>query len=336
VKPVAAPPPSATVTPIGSDRHWIARMPPGLFAIPFGLFGLAGAWRRLAAFDVTLAEDVAGGLLRLGTAVLLLLFVLQLMKEFHFRAQVNKDRVHPVHGAMLSLVALSVLMAVTLWLPAAAGARDWALCVTVAALAFQGYVVVCVMPRVATGEVAPDLVTPALYLPLVGGGLIGAMALQALGVNAAAVASFGIGVGAWLLLELRVMNRLFAGPLPPPLQPTLGVEIAPAPVALLSALALWPALPADAVVAGLGVACLPLAAVLARWRWWSSVPFAAGFWSFSFPIAAFAAVIVEATRRSGGHVAIAWAAVAAASLLIAFLLVRTVQLLVQRRLIPPG
>lgn len=335
----AAPQSSATVTPIGTDRHWIARLPPGLFAIPFGLLGLAGAWRRLAAFDLPLAETIAAGLLHAASGVLLMLFVLQLMKEFHFRAQVQKDRAHPVHGAMHSLIPLCVLTSVVLWLPMYPAERDFALAATVVALALQVYVVACVMPRVATGEVAVDLVTPALYLPLVGGGLIGAMALQACGAHGAAVVLFGIGVGAWALLEVRVMNRLFAGPLPPPLRPTLGVEIAPAPVAMLAAITLWPTLPVDVMRIGLGIACVPLAAVLARWRWWSSVPFSAGFWSFSFPIAALAAVVVEITKRGGdaAYLAyVAYAAVAIASVLIAYLAVRTVILLARRRLLPPG
>ena len=208
--------------------------------------------------------------------------------------------------------------------------------ITFAALVLQGVIVCRVVTRVATGDLPADMVTPALYLPPVGGGLIGALALAALGSHRWAVLLFGMGLGAWALLELRVMNRLFAGPLPLPLRPTLGVEIAPAPVATMVAVTLWPTLPGDALLIGLGIACGPLLAVLARWRWWTNVPFSAGFWSFSFPIAAFASVVVETVSRSGWPMEVAYGAVLAATAVIGYLTVRTLALLFRGRLLPPG
>jgi tellurite resistance protein len=77
-------------------------------------------------------------------------------------------------------------------------------------------------------------------------------------------------------------------------------------------------------------------AVLARWRWWTSVPFSPGFWSFSFPVAAFASVVVEAVRRGGWPTEVAFGAVLIASALIAYLAVRTLVLLLRGRLLPPG
>jgi tellurite resistance protein len=200
----------------------------------------------------------------------------------------------------------------------------------------QGVIAWRVVSRIVTGDIPADMVTPALYLPPVGGGLIGALALNALGSHGWAVLLFGMGIGAWALLEARVLNRLFAGPVPPPLRPTLGVEIAPAPVATLVAAALWPELPADVLLIGLGISCGPLIAVLARWRWWTNVPFSAGFWSFSFPIAAFASVIVEAVRRGGWPMEVAYGAVLVATAVIGYLAVRTLVLLFRGRLLPPG
>ena len=327
---------SATVIPIGTGRPWLARLPPGLFAIVFGLLGLAGAWRRLAGVETGYVDAIASGLLYVATALLELLLLLWAIKFLRFRGDVQKDFAHPVQGAMLSLLSLTVLLSVALWLPSYPQYSGVAASVTFAALLLQGIIAWRVVSSVATGAIPADMVTPALYLPPVGGGLIGALALNALGSQQWAVLLFGMGIGAWALLELRVMNRLFAGPLPPPLRPTLGVEIAPAPVATLVAATLWPALPADVLLIGLGISCGPLIAVLARWRWWTNVPFSAGFWSFSFPVAAVAAVVVEAVRRSGWPMAVAHAAVLVASAVIAYLLARTLLLLMRGRLIPPG
>lgn len=331
-----SPPASATVIPIGTGRPWLARLPPGLFAIVFGLLGLAGAWRRLPNSDWAYADIIATALLHVGTGLLELLLLFWAVKFVRFRSDVLKDFAHPVHGAMLSLLSLTVLLSVALWLPIYPKYSEIAASITFAALMLQGVIAWRVVSRVATGDLPADMATPALYLPPVGGGLIGALALNALGSHGWAVLLFGMGIGAWALLELRVLNRLFAGPLPAPLRPTLGVEIAPAPVATIVAATLWPALPADVLLIGLGISCGPLIAVLARWRWWTSVPFSAGFWSFSFPAAAFASVIVEAVRRGGWPLEVAYGAVLAASAVIGYLAVRTVTLLFRGRLLPPG
>ena len=328
--------PSATVLSIGTGRPWLARLPPGLFAIVFGLLGLAGAWRRLAGFGLEHADVVATALLNVATGLLELLLLLWAIKVFRHRSELQKDFAHPVHGAMLSLLPLTVLLSVALWLPLMPQYFEVASSVTFAALVLQGVIAWRVVSRAATGELAADMVTPALYLPPVGGGLIGALAASALGFHGWAVVLFGMALGAWALLEARVLNRLFAGPLPPPLRATLGVEIASAPVATLVAATLWPALPADVLLIGLGISCGPLVAVLARWRWWSAVPFSAGFWSFSFPVAAFASVVVEAVRRGGWPMQVAYGAVLVASALIAYLAVRTLALLFRGRLLPPG
>lgn len=336
MKSIDSRPPSATITPIGTGRSWLARLPPGLFAIVFGLLGLAGAWGRLAGFKLEYTDTVATALLHVATALLELLLLLWLVKFVRFRSDVRKDFAHPVHGAMLSLLPLTVLLSVALWLPQWPQYREIAAGITFAALVLQGVIAWRAVSRVATGDMPADALTPALYLPPVGGGLIGALALNAVGSHGWAVLLFGMGVGAWALLEARVLNRLFSGPLPPPLRPTLGVEIAPAPVATLVAASLWPALPADVLLVGLGIACGPLVAVLARWRWWTDVPFSAGFWSFSFPIAAFASVVVEAVRRGGWPVEVAYGAVVVATVIIGYLAVRTLALLFRGRLLPPG
>lgn len=280
--------------------------------------------------------EISGVLLSVATGLLELLLLLCIFKFFRHRDEVQKDFAHPVNGALLSLLPLTVMLTVALCLPSMPQYFQLASGVTLAALVLQAAIAWRVVSRVATGEMAADMVTPALYLPPVGGGLIGALALAALGLHGWAVLLFGMALGAWALLEARILNRLFAGALAPPLRATIGVELAPAPVATLVAATLWPALPVDVLLIGLGISCAPLVAVLARWRWWTGVPFSAGFWSFSFPLAALAAVVVEAVRRGGWPVEVAYGAVLIASAVIAYLAARTLLLLVRGRLLPPG
>jgi tellurite resistance protein len=327
---------ASTSTSAGAARHWLARLPPGLFGIALGLLGLAGAWLRMQPLIGDAAHAVYAALLAAGAAVLAVVFVLWIAKLVRHFDVVRQEWVHPVQGPLLALLPVSTLLAVTLLAPYEGDLRIAAAAVVLVALALQFAIAWEVVALLSTGRVPADLVTPALYLPIVPGGLVGGMALAAVGFPGWAGLLFGSGIGGWALLEARILHQLFAGPLPAPIRPTLGIEMAPASVSTLAAATLWPQLPADALMICLGVACGPVIAVLTRWRWWSDVPFSVGFWSFSFPVAALAAAIVEAVRRGGWATWVAWTAMTVASAVIGFLAVRTLWLLVRGRLLPPA
>lgn len=326
---------STQAIPITAGRAWLARLQPGFFAIPLGLMGLASAWQRLVPLGITIGNPLSFYLFATALGLLALLLLLWLAKLARHTAIVRQEWQHPVQGALLALLPLSVLLAVALVAPIAPGQDAICLPVTLAALVMQGLLAWRVVARLSSGQMPTELVTPALYLPTVAGGFVGAMTMNALNQPGWAALLIGMGVGAWALLEMRILKRLFAGPLPPPLRPTLGMEIAPAAVGSLAVATLWPALPAEVLVVCLGVASAPVLAVLTRWRYWTAVPFSAGFWSFSFPLAAMASATVEAVRRGGWPPQVALAAVAIVSLVIAFLAARTLVLLARGRLLPP-
>jgi len=317
-------------------RPWLARLQPGLFGISLGLLGLAGAWRKMQPLIGETAHAVFVALLTVGTAVLVVLFLLWLAKAVRHFDVVRREWLHPVHGPLLALLPVSTLLAVTLLAPYDGDARLVATAVVLFALAMQFAIAWEVVALLSTGRMPADLVTPALYLPIVPGGMVGGMALVAVGFPGWAGLLFGSGIGGWALLEARILHQLFAGPLPAPIRPTIGIEMAPASISTLAVATLWPQLPADALMICLGVACGPVIAVLTRWRWWTDVPFSAGFWSFSFPVAALAASIVEAVRRGGWPLWVAWTALTVASAIIGYLAVRTLWLLLRGRLLPPG
>ena len=75
----------------------------------------------------------------------------------------------------------------------------------------------------------------ALYLPTVAGGFVGAYCAAAVHLHMVAEASFGIGIFCWMLVAALVLNRLMFRPaLPPPLVPTLAIQLAPPVVAGLA------------------------------------------------------------------------------------------------------
>ncbi len=327
----------ATVAP---RRGWLARLWPGLFGIPLGLLGLAGAWRRLALLadgPGWTAAGVAQLLTVLGTAIWALLFVLWSLKWLRHREVLRAEWRHPVQGSLLALWPVSTLLVVAIFAPLAVQSPigyACALAITLLALAMQLSIAWQVVSQLSTGQTPAELVSPALYMPVVPGGFVGAMALHALGLHGWAVLLFGMGLGGWALLEVRILHRLFAGPLPMALRPTMGLEIAPAAVGSLALSFLWPQLPADVLLVAQGITVGPVLAVLARWHWWTAAPFSAGFWSFSFPMAAIASVTVESVQRGGWPAFPAWAAVLVASAVIAYLALRTLALLRQGRLLP--
>lgn len=311
---------------------WLPRFPVGLFAIPVGLFALAGAWRRGSAFGWAWTQPVATGLAwaaLLLLAVLLLLYAAKLLR--HAPAVAAEFR-HPLAGSLMALLPLSVLLCIVHF--GRPGHGGWML-LLLATLAFMGVIAIRIVAIITTGALPAGAVTPALYIPPVAGGLVGGMAFSTLGYPGWAALLFGMGLISWAMLEVRVLHRLFEGAMPEALRPTLGVELAPPTIATLSASVIWPQLPADVLLIGLGLAAGPIVAVLARFRWWGQVPFSVGFWSFSFPVAAYAACVVEAVRRGGWPPLVGGIALALASAVVAFLLLRTLGLLARGRLIPP-
>ena len=313
-------------------QPWLARLPAGLFAIPVGLFGLAGAWRRGQGFEWSVAGPVATAVAAVAAAVLGVLLLLYAAKLLRHRAAVVAEFRHPVAGAVMATIPLSLLLAAVYY--AESGHAGW-LTLTLAALALQGVIALRVVRQLATGALPGPMVTPALYLPPVAGGLVGAMALGTQGYPGWAALLFGMGLAGWALLEVRVLNRLFEGAMPEALRPTIGVELAPPAVATLAAGVVWPGLPGEVLIVGLGVAAGPVVAVAARYGWWGRVPFSLGFWSFSFPLAALAGATIEVVRRGGWPPVYGGIALALATAAIAWLAVLTVRLAAQGRLLPP-
>lgn len=321
---------SGQSVPNGSP--WLARLPAGVFAIPVGLLALAGAWQRAGSQGWELAAQVARVLLWSAALVWLATLLLYGFKcKRHFAVVVREFR-HPVQGSLQALLPLSVLLAAIQFRDADPAIALAAVMLALTVHAIIGFRVVSVL---ATGQMPSNAVTPALYIPVVGGALVGAMALAALQYPGWAALLFGTGLSGWALLEARILGKLFEGPLPENVRATIGVELAPPAIATLAASMVWPQLPGDVLVVGLGVAIAPFVGVFARIDWWTRVPFSLGFWSFSFPAAAFAAVVLEVVHRGRWPAWIGHTVLLLSSAVIAFLTLRTIILLARGRFLPP-
>lgn len=320
----------ASQSPHGSS--WLARLPAGIFAISVGLFGLVGAWRRTALHGWPDAAAVADIMIWPVASIWALSLILYALKIKRHPDAFRREYQHPVQGSLLALAPLSILLAIIQFNHPDQGV--W-LALTLLALAMHAVIAARVVSVLVTGRMPENAVTPALYLPVVGGALVGGMTMAALRYPGWAAMLFGTGLSGWALLEARILSSLFNGPMPEPLRSTIGVELAPPAIATLTASTIWPQLPAEALMVGLGIAVAPFVGVMARYHWWSKAPFSIGFWSFSFPCAALASAIIEAVHRGAWPSWIGIAAVLTATAVIVFLLLRTMVLLLQGRFLPP-
>ena len=312
--------------------NWLKRLHPGLFGMSLGLLSLSFAWRKFAYVSNFSTQLMEMAFLSLGVFILCLLIVLWSIKAVLYPAVIKEKFLNPVLGPMMAYLPISTLLAVALILPRFPEYVLFGYALTILSLLIQVIIAWRVVHLLSMGNIPTDQVTPALYLPIVPGGLVGGAALTAIGFPGFGYLVWGMGLGGWALLEMRILHRLFAGPLPPQYRATIGIEMGPAAVSTITAITIWPNIPVDVILVGLGVASGPIFAVMTRWRSWTAVPFSFGFWSFAFPAAATASCVIEAVIRGGWPHEAAIIAITLSTALILFLLARTMILLIKREL----
>lgn len=312
-----------------SPSELLIQFKPNLFAIPLGILALAVCWSKLAIFahaNYHYATILANSLKQIGLAGLVILLSLFLLKLLCFPRQVWQAYLHPGLGASFALIPVSCLLALSLLIAQFPDQRQLWHGITLFALAMQGLIAWRVVSLLSTGQLHSESVSPVLYLPIVPGGFMGAIVLDQLALPGFAMLLFGMGIGGWALLEIRILHRLFAGPLAADVRPSIGLEIAPAAVGTLAALHLWPQMSGEIIMIGVGVSSGPIFAILTRWRWWSELPFSLGFWSFSFPLAAVTTAIVEAVHRAAWPREVALFSCVLMSLIVLLLIAQTLRL----------
>ncbi len=270
-----------------------ARIPSSFFSMVMGVAWLGAAWRA-ASQAYKVSEWMADALLAVAVALWALLLVAQLAKAITARERLRAELAHPVEGSLAALAPASLLL-----LAAGLAVHAHALALVLFWIGAAGQVAfaVYVVGRWFTTPIEPRLVTPALYIPPVAGSLLAALAAGSVGRADAGWLFFGAGIVAWLLIAATLLGRyLSAGELPGPLRPLLGIELAPPAIAL----AAWQVLAGpypDAITRTLLGFSLFIALVLLRLVGrFRDVPFSAGYWAFTFPLAA----LSTATLREGG------------------------------------
>jgi tellurite resistance protein len=305
-----------------------------MFAIPFGLAGLAVCW--LVAGRMDLAPVAVGGvLLAVSAAVWIAVLVAYVRGLRPMGAALRQDLTDRTAGPFVPLAVLTPVVV------AAQGVHPLSPAVG-RLLVDVLLVLVLLLGAWFTGDwifgsVGRDQIHPGWFVPTVAGGIVTASAAAAVGRPTVALVVFGLGVLTWAMLGPLVLTRLITGPtLPVPLRPALAIEVAPAAVASTA----WFALNGERIdVLALTLGGYGLVMVLAQVRLlplFLHLPLMPSTWAFVF---SWAAVVTAGLHwltilAPPGLAVYAYALLAAITVLGGGVAARTVIALVQHRLVP--
>jgi tellurite resistance protein len=311
----------------------IRRIPLTFFSMPFGLVGLGDVWVTVA--DEGGAPHVVGSVLFLLAALVWILVSLAYLRAAVTTRSLLDDLRDPVAAPFASLVVI---------VPMVLGAEGlYPLTHLVGRAAVDVFLTLTVLlGGWFTGQwmyqhVDLDAFHPGYYLPTVAGGLLAAASAAAVGQHLLGEVAFGLGMIAWLVLGSLMLGRLFFRPLPPPpLVPTLALEVGAPAIASLA----YFALDGDqvdafvAVLAGYGVlmalAQVRLLPVYVR------LPFMPSSWAFAFSWAAVASAVIHWLNdlRPAGLLGFEVAVLVVVTGLAGGIALRTLIALAQRQLFP--
>ena len=316
------------------DREFVRRVPGSFFTIPFGIAGLAGAWRVMTAAYGSPAA-VANVLFVLAAVLWLLLVVISLARWIVAgRAFVSELR-DPVDSPFWSLPAVDGMLLAGGLQPYAAGtAKVLFLVFFTGTFAVAGWIV----GDWIAGGLKQHLFHPGYFLATVAAGLIGGEEAASFGMQGLGWMSFGVGVLSWLFFGALILNRVLFAHLPGALVPTLAIQLAAPAVAGNAYFALHGAAPDPFAYALAGYTALSVIIELRLLSLYWPLSFAPSFWAFTFPWAASAGLAIRwlAIERPGAGATLAAAAIGAVSTLVAVIAGYSVAALVRGTLLAPG
>ena len=308
-------------------------IPASFFGMPLGLIAMGLAWRSAAeVWSVpALIENI---LIWFGSLLWMLFLLAYVAKWLWYREAAENEFQDAVQSCFVGLGGVVALLA-SIGLVPHFPRLAFALFLLGSAwtLAFALYRT----GRLWMGGRKPETTTPIPYFPTVAGSFVFASAATAMGHPDWGQLAFGAGLFAWIAIESVLIHRLYTvAELPPPLRPTLGIQLAPSSVAAVAYLNVTGSGP-DLLAHGLIGYALLQALILARMVPWiraaGPVP---SWWSFSFGAAALPTAALKLLSRgdTGAVGVIAPWLFAAGNLVIIGLLVMTIILFMRGRLLP--
>jgi len=308
-------------------------VPASFFGIVLGIIGLGNAW-RFAHRVWQLPSAIGESLEWIGSAIWLILALLYIAKWMFERTRAIEEMRHPVQCCFVGLAGVTTMLAAGAMAPYSRS--------TGIVLFALGAIYTIGFAAWRTGTLwqgGRDVAhtTAVLYLPTVAGSFVTATVALTLGYPGWAQLIFGAGAFSWLALESVLIHRLFvADPMPPPIRPTLGIQLAPPAVGAVAYLAITTGTPDLFAHALIGYALLLTLILLRMLPWIGKQPFAASYWAFSFGATALATAPLRMIERGdvGPMAVLAPGLFVFANLVIAVLAIGTLYLLFVGQLLP--
>src|SRR5882757_1599517 len=269
-------------------------IPVSFFAIAVGLLALAKAW-SVAAGLWHLPPAIAEVLSFAGLAAWLATVVAYAHKWLLHRGEALAEMQHPVQSSFSALGPVASLLAAMALLP---WSRPAALVLFGAAMIAQLALGLYLHGRFWQGGRKPELVTPAIYLPAVAQNFVAGTAAATFGWPQLGAWFFGAGLLSWLAIESLITHRASVHEsLPQALRPTLGIQLAPPVVGGVTYLSLTSGVPDLFAQILLGYGLYQAVLLLRLLPWIREQSFSAGYWSFSFGVAALPTMAMRMVER---------------------------------------
>jgi tellurite resistance protein len=258
------------------------RLTPNLFGIGFGIAGLAQVW-AVAADTVGAASWPSYALWILAAAVWLFTLV-GYVRNVTAQGRLRTELPDPILGPFTALITIMPMLLGVALAPHARTAGEVVYAVALVLTVLLGGWLTSLWIRADTQLVQWH---PGYFLPTVAGGLIAANGSATLGWTTLAHLMFGYGLICWFVLGSILLVRLFTQPmLPPPLLPTIAIEVAPPVVAGNAWFAINDGrLDLGAEILG-GYAVLMVLVQIFMAGTYRRAPFGPGYWAFAFSYAA--------------------------------------------------
>lgn len=327
------PAPAAPGAQSDAGHSRLSHFPITFFAVVMGLMGLTLALHG-AHQVLPWAGPLGQGVMYAATAVFVVIIGFYGAKILRHPGAVRGEWGHPVRLAFFPAVSVSLLLTATAYyaLDPAISRVLWIL-----GAAGQGVLTIAVVSGwISHRSFEVGHLTPAWFIPAVGNVIVPVVGVR-LGYIELSWLFFSAGVMFWIVLLTLVMNRLvFHNPIPARLFPTLVILIAPPAVAFVAYYQLVGQVDTFGHIL-LNVAYVFALLVLVQVPKLLRLPFALSWWALSFPVAALtiASFLYARVAQSGGHLVIAYLALAALAVIIVGLVARTLMAIAKGEICQP-
>lgn len=312
--------------------HWLMFVPAPLFAVGMGVTGLGLAWRQADAVlgwggPVSLIVVILAAVLFAG------LSGLYAAKWLRFPQAVAKEFNHPIASNFFPAFSISLMLLAAAAFPYAPGLAHglW-----IVGAVLQIVLALRLIARWITHNHEIQHSNPAWFIPVVGL-IIPPLLGPKLGYVELSWFFWSAGMVFWMVLFTIVMYRvIFHDPMATGFVPTLFILIAPPAVGFAGYVGLTGELDTFARIlfySGLFITLLNFAMA----RTFLSVPFAASWWAYTFPLDAITIAAIEYDHMAGGAFAVplTYILLAITTVVVLGVLVRTLMAMFAGKLFVP-